>query len=140
MAIGGNIMKTFKLKKDYTVKNNASKKENRAIKTDKHKLFNTLWKTALSYAKKNSYYDGMKEVKCGYSFHLWVRDERYWCKKVIDDETYVFEYIVEISILSLAELKLLIAKECLGWRSKEEIIEMINSIDDKGDIENVWAD
>lgn len=148
-------MKKFVIKRDFeedfSLSEKDQKKHHKWLLNEKEKMFNLVWNKALKYAKENSrfVYDDEKVAKkgvfkCSHSFHIWLSDDRYWCKKARTEtskDIAIFEQIYEITVMSLNELKLKLLKDsmraCFIRPSKETILKWIENIDDEGEIEKL---
>jgi hypothetical protein len=135
-------MKIFRLKRDFIVGKNETKKDNNKRRNEIEKLFNIVWERATEYARENARFvfeNGKKRkgyFKCSYSYHLWISDDRFWCKKGTDENgNAVFEQVFEITVMSIGELKLKLVKDLLGLYDKQMLIHTIKRIDENGEVE-----
>lgn len=148
-------MKRFVIKRDFeedfSLSMREQKQHHKWLLNEKEKMFNLVWKKALKYAKENSrfvYKDksiAKKGVfKCGHSFHIWLSDDRYWCKKArteTSEDIAIFEQIYEITVMSISELKLKLLKDSMSNNfircDKKAILKWIENIDDEGEVETI---
>lgn len=128
-------MKVFTIKKDikyihYTNKKDILKQQ-REIDKIKQKCLNKVVNKAFDYLQKSMY--GVRMGKNGipkkdktrvdmWSLRtIWVLDDRFWCKHIVDENTSIFEKVISVGILTNEETFQLQLKRMLHLDNDKQV-------------------